>query len=133
MAAERVPPWLRHDGPPQGEGPGPDGPQPGELYHVDAEILSRRDAHPDRYRPVVVVKVFADLRLVRVYTRTSDLTEPGVRHRKDVALGLSKDGVFGERWDQSIDLGLFRYPLVIRRGLLDEGTFSKVLDMWERS
>ncbi|MGH8930025.1 MAG: hypothetical protein ACRDZO_05155 [Egibacteraceae bacterium] len=101
------------------------------MYHVDTEILSHKDAHRDSYRPVVVVKVHTDLRLVMVYTRTSDLNEPGVRHPRDFALGLSKDGVFGQRRNQSIDLGLFCYPLVIRRGALDEETFSKVREMWE--
>lgn len=131
--SERQPPWLRQNRPPPGKGPSPNGPEAGEIYHVDTALLSKRDTHVDRYRPVVVVKVKRDLRLVMVYTRTTDTHERGVHHPKDLALSLDRDGVFAERWDQSVDLGMFVYPLVIRRGRLDPATFARVIEMWERS
>ena len=100
---------------------------------MDTEILSRRDAHRDKYRPAVVVGVVESIRLVQIYTRTTDVSEAGVRHPATHELQLYKDGVFGRRWYQSVDLGLFRHPLVVRLGLLDDVTWSRIQQMWEDS
>lgn len=130
------PPWVGKTDDPfvsDATGPGADGPLPGEIYHVDTDLLARKDAHPGRYRPVVVVSVHADIRQVRVYTRTSDLDEPGVPHHKNDELMLDKDGVFGEDWYQTIDLGLFKHPLVLLRGMLDRDTWDAVVEMDEAS
>lgn len=132
----RPPPWVgRTDDPfvKGTTGPGPDGPQPCEVYHVDTALLARKDAHPGRYRPVVVVSVHPDIRQVRVYTRTSDLEEQGVSHAKNDDLHLDQDGVFGEDWYQPIDLRLFKHPMVLLRGMLDEDTWLEVVAMDEAS
>lgn len=136
MTTRRPPPWLgkTNDEFLKGTtGPGPEGPQPGEIYHVDTKLLSRKDAHDGAYRPVVVVTVHHDIRQARVYSRTSDLEEEGVQHKRNDALALDKDGVFGEDWYQTIDLGLFKHPLVVLRGTLDNDTWQAVLAMDEAS
>ena len=122
----REPPWLHRD---SVEGPGPDGPQPREMYRVDTEVLSIRDAKRDRMRPVVVLQVVTAVARVFLCTRTTQEEDrSGVFHPKNADLDLSNDGWFRRRWYQSIDLGMFRSPNVERLGWLDEQTHAAVVE-----
>lgn len=110
MGAER-PSWLgktERDEPPQADI------VPGQIYRVHTSILSRRDAHPDAFRPTLVVTVNRDRFVDKVFvvTRTSDVQEEGVSHGARIDAGLTKDGVFSPKWYQSVELMEFCPPFV---------------------
>lgn len=120
------PPWLHRD---SGEGPGPEGPQPREMYRVDTTLLTIRDAKRNSMRPVVVVQVVTSVARVFLCTRTSQKDDgSGVFHPKNDALDLNADGWFRRKWYQSIDLPMFRAPTVQRLGWLDEETYTAVVE-----
>lgn len=122
----RKPPWLHRD---SGAAPGPDGPQPREMYRVDTEVLSIPDAKGNRMRPVVVMQVVTDVARVFLCTRTTkEEDRSGVFHAKNQELDLNQDGWFRRRWYQSIDLRMFRVPMVARLGWLDGETYAAVVE-----
>ena len=80
---------------------GPSGPPyvpvVGELYLVRTLLYSSTD--PAGARPAVIVGIPSSptpTARVRLVTRTSDRTVPGVRHDRDPALGCDRDGVFSD-------------------------------------
>lgn len=116
---------MRNDG----EGPGPDGPLPREMYRVATGSLSRVDAHPDAMRPVVVLSVNHAARIVAVCTRTSQREDgSGVEHPRTPELDLNKTGWFRRKWYQHVQLPGFVHPLVQRLGWLDEETYAYVVE-----
>lgn len=90
----------------------PGSPRAGQVFWAHTDILGRRDAHPDVYRPVAIVAVSADVGRVFVVTRTSKPQTPGVRHARVLSVGLDRDGVFDPSWYQSIELSMFKPPFV---------------------
>jgi hypothetical protein len=65
----------------------------GQIYMVRTHILFALDKH--LMRPVVVNRTAAIQHgRITVVTRTSDTKAPGIPHRKNAMLGLTKDGVF---------------------------------------
>ena len=129
---KRPPPWLHGRGRGEGRGPGPDGPQPGEVYDIDSELPGFWDVHEGTWRPVVVVRVAAEVGLVSVIARTTDLGEKGVHHDRQPDWGLDMEGVFARRWHHTLDLSMFVAPLVRLLGTLDEETWADVWAMWEQ-
>lgn len=127
------PAWLNRPGRGQGHGPGPDGPELGEVYDVDSDFPGFRDVHRDNLRPSVVVRLDASANLVNLLTRTSKLHVDGVKHPETPEWGLDLPGKFGKEPVQSLDVRLFSYPLVDFLGVLDETTWDAVLTMWESS
>ena len=110
-----------------GEGPGPGGPLPREMYRVETGSLSKVDAHPDAMRPVVVLSVNEATRTVSVCARTSQREDgSGVEHPANADLDLNKTGWFRSKWFQHVQRSHFVYPLVRRLGWLDERTYDKV-------
>lgn len=110
-----------------GEGPGPGGPLPREMYRVATGCLSKIDAHPDDMRPVVVLRVNEETRTVSVCTRTSQREDgSGVKHDANLELDLDKTGWFRSKWFQHVQRHEFVHPLVRRLGWLDEKTYEKV-------
>lgn len=105
----------------------------GGLYQVRTALLSGTDPKPTR--PVVVIALPpVGLPDVPVITRTSDTSERGVFHPRNLALGLSKDGVFGYRYLRSIDERYFRVTdAVAFLGMLEQGCFDQIIQWWENT
>jgi len=105
----------------------------GGLYRVDTVLLSGTDPKPTR--PVVVLALPpAGLPDVHVLTRTSDTSERGIRHPRNPALGLSKDGVFGFRYLRGIDVKHFANAgAVTYLGMLEQPYFDQIVEWWENS
>lgn len=105
----------------------------GGLYQVRTILLSGTDPKPTR--PVVVLALPpVGLPDVPVLARTSDTSERGVQHPKNFALGLTKDGVFGFRFQRSIDVKHFANPdAVSYLGMLEEQYFGHIVTWWENS
>lgn len=127
------PAWLNRPGRGQGHGPGPEGPQLREVYDVDSEFPGFRDVHPDNLRPSVVVRIIDTVGLLNLLTRTTKLHVEGVDHPGTPEWGLTLPGKFAKEPVQTLELSLFKHPLVDYLGVLDEGAWNAVLDMWENS
>ena len=112
-----------------------DGPRAGQVFRVHTDILGRRDAHPDAYRPAVVVSVNREVGKVFVITRTTRDVD-GVDHPARPAAGLDKDGVFDGDWYQGVDTGMFVPPFVeyLYDLAADEpDVWDAVMRVWEDS
>lgn len=112
-----------------------DSPRPGQVFKVHTDILGRRDAHPDAYRPAVVVSVNREVAKVFVITRTTRDVE-GVDHPARPAVGLDKAGVFDGDWYQGVDTAMFVPPFVeyLYDLAADEpAVWGEVVRLWEQS
>ena len=116
-----LPPSLAH---PTGQ------PRVGDMYWVDTSIYG---GDKKEQRPLVVVRAALPPLLdnVLVVTRTSDTTEPGVKHAKNLALRLNADGVFSlrnrKRVEQPVFFTMPRYASFV--GEIEEEVLAAVLTM----
>lgn len=105
----------------------------GALYRVRTILLSGTD--PKDTRPVVVLALPPfGLPDVTVLARTSDTRERGIAHPRNPELALTKDGVFGFRYQRSIDVKHFSNPdAVSYLGMLEQPYFDQIVTWWENS
>ncbi|HUF85130.1 MAG TPA: hypothetical protein VMQ81_11120 [Acidimicrobiia bacterium] len=126
------PAWL---GRPPGEWP--DGsPRAGQVFWVHTDILGRRDAHSDAYRPAVVISVNTEVGRVFVMTRTTNPKARGVTHGRVPAVGLDKDATFDPSWYQGVELSMFTHPFVefiFDLAVDDPATWAEVIAAMEAS
>jgi hypothetical protein len=102
----------------------------GDVYWAATWIFGGSDPKPER--PCVVVRApTSETDVVMVITRTTDLTERGVRHPRDPVLGLNEDGVFAGRRLHSAEARHFRPPQVRHAGALPEPYRSRVIALYE--
>lgn len=104
----------------------------GGLYRIDTVLLSGYDPKPRR-PAVVIARPPYGLSDLPVLTRTSDSTVRGIDHPRNLALRLTKDGVFGYQYLRRIDARHFTASphAVVFLGMLEEEYFAKVLNWWE--
>ena len=110
-------------------------PRAGQVFRVHTDVLGRRDAHPDAYRPAAVVSVNAEVGKVFVITRTTKDVD-GVAHAARPADGLDKPGVFDPNWYQGVDSGMFVPPFAEYLFDLAEDepdVWDDVVRAWEQS
>lgn len=103
----------------------------GGLYQVRTILLTGTDPKPTR--PVVVLALPPlGLPDVPVLARTSDTRERGIAHPKSPALGLTKDGVFGFRYQRSLDVKHFaNEDAVAYLGMLEQPYLDQIVTWWE--
>lgn len=104
----------------------------GGLYRIDTVLLSGVDPKPRRPAVVIALPPYG-LSDLPVLGRTSDTTVRGIDHPRNLALGLTKDGVFGYRYLRHIDARHFTASphAVDFLGMLEDEYFAKVLSWWE--
>jgi mRNA-degrading endonuclease toxin of MazEF toxin-antitoxin module len=102
----------------------------GAAWWVESWILSGHDAKDDR--PVVIVQAERhQLGFVVVWTRTSDISQPGILTPPDVPPDLNKQGVISPRHQHQIEVSRLREPFARFLGVLPEPYRSRVISEWE--
>jgi hypothetical protein len=109
---------------------GPSGPAfppvEGEIYWVISLLYFGTD--PAGARPAVVLEVPArPTARIRIVTRTSQLSAPGIKHPANSSLGLDHDGVFSDL--ASVERSMWCPQNVELCGPLDGATW-KVVQEW---
>lgn len=106
------------------------------MFWVHTDILGRRDAHSDAYRPAVVISVNTEVGRVFVMTRTTNPKARGVTHGRVPAVGLDKDATFDPSWYQGVELSMFTHPFVefiFDLAVDDPATWAEVIAAMEAS
>jgi mRNA-degrading endonuclease toxin of MazEF toxin-antitoxin module len=107
-------------------------PHIGGLYRIETAIMSGSDPKPKR--PAVVIRMPPPgLGVVTVLTRTTQVNRyRGVRHPRDAAIGLTKDGVFSLQHTRTLDLRYFLVPQAVEYlADVEEDILIQLLKLWE--